>query len=187
MKSLLLKGVSLLVVLTSIIVGSDCHKSGLNLNSQTDIRGTGSENPGYTGSLLGTLVSDVPLTLAPGDSFDESADKTSLPKLSLEFLNPQSEKVRLELPSAATDILSDYLHYRLHYCSLQRTERSSEAAQKRDGDLLRKANEIRNALLAVDINAPDGMRKITYEEAGNMIEFVSKASDSICSANSNMP
>lgn len=179
---------SLLFVLA--IVGSGCGDAAGTSDAENTT--TGPESPeavkkgeaedggaipdGYNGPLQGKVISKEAPKFEKSDDLKGSIEKATLGPLVLEY--PASDKTEaksIELPKEAMDALNEYFRKKLEHRLVEsKTEPGSNDYVQRDMDLMSKANKIGIRLHEIEIDAPDGKRKISQEEASRLIKFVSE-------------
>lgn len=155
-----------------INVESNTH----NQNSYPDVF----SNPsGSKGPFQGLIKSDSKLELATGKNNDEKIDNTSFGKIFLVFLDSNKNEFKTEIPAEAMFELNLYLRERLKFCIIKGPSDNSSAV-RRDRNLMLNANKTKNRLIEIQIDTPEGKRKISYEEAGKLIEYVGISTFDLC-------
>ncbi|MDH3492014.1 MAG: hypothetical protein OEM82_00565 [Acidobacteriota bacterium] len=181
-------GASLLIAL--VIIGSGCGDAAGTSNAENATTGpeepevvktgepenVGSIPEGYNGPLQGKVISKEPAKFEKTDDLKGSIEKATLGQLVLEYsASENTEAKSIELPKSAMDALNEYFRKKLEHRLVEsKTEPGTNDYAQRDVDLMSNASKIETRLHQIEIDAPDGKRRISQEEASRLIRFVSE-------------
>ena len=167
-----------------ILVSISCSKSLHSDYSEIPLPNANGSSVGYNGPLQGSVISEETPTLSRSNNLEESIRSSSLEKLWLVFPSSNgNEESRVEVPANAMTELNSYFRYRLRFCLIPDQLGSSNVDEKvkQDMRLLRESNKVTNQLTNIEIDAPDGRRRISQIEADRLIIFITKSAVDLCS------
>lgn len=132
--------------------------------------------------LRGAVVGDLKPFSLRNPGFKESLLAHPLPKLRLVFALPgKNETVQVELPRAVDNALLDcWRTYLAHYYKVEMEPRGGLQARV-NADMAFAAAGLRldNQLQAITIKAPNGLRKISWGESGDVLHFLANSAQSV--------
>lgn len=157
-----------------------CKENLGNNSDSSNKANTAAEIPGYKGNMNGVVEGNKKLALSDGDNLEDSIHKTSLDPIFFRFLDSKSNESRIQVPDQAMTELNFYLRSKLNFFLIP-YQNPSDNTEKivRDQKLMKDANTTINQLVLVEINTPEGKRKISQVEADSLIEFVGIVADDL--------
>lgn len=170
-------------ILLFAFISSGCNsESAARGNDNKTLSNTAANPSGYNGPLQGSVVSDRTESSEKFDDLEISITNASLGQLWLEF--PVSNKIeaeKIEIPPEAMMELNSYFRVYLRFCSISAGDATNVNERlEREKKLSKAAFKTKNELTNAEIDAPDGRRKISWIEAGNLIKFVGESATKQC-------
>lgn len=148
------------------------RKGNENVNSTSIIP----ENSGmFQGQVIGSLIFNE------ADSSENLTNKTSL-DLKLKYTDSEGNEIKqADIPPEGMTLLNNYFRAYLVFCSRSNSlEANADEKLKEDKKLNLEAQNTKNNLLNIYVNAPDGKRKISWTEAGRLNQFVAENAGKQC-------
>jgi hypothetical protein len=175
------------ITLLFALIGIGCNNESAargndNKNDNKTVSNTAENPSGYNGPLQGSVVSEGIESLSKSDDLEISIINASLGKLRLEFpVSNETGAKQIEVPSEAMTELNSYYRDYLRFCSTPTGDATNiNERLEREKKISKAAFKTENELTNVEIDAPDGRRKVSWIEAGNLIKFVGLSASNQC-------
>jgi len=131
--------------------------------------------------LRGAVIGDLKPFSVTSPDFEKSLLTHPLPRPRLAFALPKNQTVQIELPRALDRaLLNCWRIYLAHYYKVEMKPRGDLQARFNDDMAFAGASSrLDTHLKATIINAPNGLRKISWGECGDILRFLAQSAQSV--------
>jgi hypothetical protein len=160
-----------------VINASGCQRHiSSNKPDKSGLADSNGTPEGYAGLLHGAVETEAPPVFNKSDDLEDTLNNSSLGKVRLVFPGSGTNReIRVEVPAEALQLLNAAYKHKLRSC-LTSTPIDSSVQERvnKDKKLMLNLNTIKNQLLNIQIEAPDGKRKVSGLESDRLFAYAIK-------------